>query len=183
MTRRIRLRDRTICSIRFAFVMPSMTGFTDGVIVIPFLMQRVPCWALASAFKTNSAKIYRIANAFGRYNIVKETVKTKIPATYLPMNIPLPTAVFPAMSFANRQAEEELTKGYGVFKDEALATSGLSSDEQYVGRIDRDKIKHGKTNILSGDRSFTAPRSRHDCVAGRGRCCIITVIGVRKPAA
>jgi hypothetical protein len=60
--RSIILKDKNLCTIRPAFVLPYMTAFADDVRDILFLSRWVPDWALARVFHLPAAKIYSIIN-------------------------------------------------------------------------------------------------------------------------
>lgn len=132
--RRITLRDKRICTIYPSFVMPYMTSFTNEISTILFLSRWVPCWALAKVYHTNPAKIYRMINAFGRYNIVAATVKTASLPEHLSADeyhatrrgekgyvaVTGADGVVLGCEFCETASEESLTEGYGVCQKESL---------------------------------------------------------------
>jgi hypothetical protein len=132
--RRITLKNEAIYSVRPSFVMPSMTARVDDVANALFFAKWVPLWALTRVYGMSTSKWYRMINAFGRNSIVGTTVKTAgLPehiladehhekqngekvyiATTVAAGCILGAEVCPSAS------TEDLTNGYGVFKEEAF---------------------------------------------------------------
>jgi len=122
-------------TIRPSFIMPYMTGVMSEIEKALFLRKfNVPFWALSHVFGKNPMYWYRIEQALGRNSIVGTTVRN-------PLDIPedlgadekhtwilgkkayIATTVgngcILGTSIARDAGEVALTKGYGVFKDEA----------------------------------------------------------------
>jgi len=132
--RRVALKNNDVYTVRPSFILPSMTAKVDDVADALFLAKWVPLWALEQVFHVDATKLYRIINRIGRNSIVGTTVKTaKIPenlladehhetlggekiyiATTVAEGVILGAEVSPSAS------TEDLTKGYGVFKEEVL---------------------------------------------------------------
>ena len=134
MTRRIKLRNGQVWTVRPSFVMPRMTGYTEAVAKALYLRKYgVPYEGLTYVFGKDENYWYRMETQFGDKNIVAVTVKTvEIPgdlladehhswingekvaiATTVTHGVVLGAEVCPGFS------KEELTEGYGVFKAEA----------------------------------------------------------------
>ena len=132
--RRITLRNGEHYSVRPSFVLPSMTGYTADVADALFLAKWVPLWALEQVYHIDSSKLYRIINTIGRNSIVGTTIKTANIPTHLLADEHHEKCCGEKVYIATTVAEgcvlgaevcpsassEDLTKGYGVFKDEAL---------------------------------------------------------------
>lgn len=76
--RRLKLRtNQEVFTVRPAFVLPYMTGYTAQV-EQPLLLRRwaVPYWVLVELFGKDEAYWYRLENRFGRYSVVGTTVKS-----------------------------------------------------------------------------------------------------------
>ncbi|MEW5958165.1 MAG: hypothetical protein AB1801_10600 [Chloroflexota bacterium] len=76
--RRLKLRaTQEVFTVRPAFVLPYMTGYTAEV-EQPLLLRRwaVPYWVLVELFGKDEAYWYRLENRFGRYSVVGTTVKS-----------------------------------------------------------------------------------------------------------
>jgi hypothetical protein len=132
--RRILLKDKNLCTIRPAFVLPYMTAFTDDVSDLLFLSRWVPVWALAHVFHIPASKIYRIITSFGRNSIVETTVKTtEIPEhlladeyhttrskekSYIATTVGEGCVL--GSEFCESATGEALTEGYSIFKTEVL---------------------------------------------------------------
>jgi hypothetical protein len=132
--RRITLKNGDIYTVRPSFVLPYMTATVDDVADALFLAKWAPLWALEQVFKVDATKLYRIINSIGRNSIVGTTIKTaEIPehlladehhetlcsekiyiATTVAAGCVLGAEVCPTAS------TEDLTKGYGVYRDEVL---------------------------------------------------------------
>ena len=125
----------TSYTVRPSFVMPYMTGFVDDVEKGMFLRKfDVPFWALAYVFGRDPMYWFRIEQSIGRKSIVSTTVKQP---QYLPEHLVADEKhswisgdkVYVATTAANGcilgtsiaedAGENELTKAYGVFKEEA----------------------------------------------------------------
>jgi hypothetical protein len=78
LCRRIRLEHgRTVFTIAPAFVMPYMTGRTQGVDDALFLRRfHVPCWAMAHVFGRDAMYWYRLEQGLSRFSLVGTTVKS-----------------------------------------------------------------------------------------------------------
>lgn len=136
--RRIRLEQgQSVFTIAPAFVMPYMTGRTQGVDNALFLMRfNVPCWAIAHVFGRDAMYWYRMEQSLGRFSLVGTTVKSPetLPkdlvadekhswlrgqrvyiATTAAKDCILGASVAPSAS------QTDLEKAYGVFASEARA--------------------------------------------------------------
>ena len=134
--RRIKI-GRTSYTIRPSFVMPYMTGLTD-LVERALLMRKysVPFHALSRSFGGSSQKWFRMEQNMGQNSLVGTTVRSK---KDLPQHavgdekhtkrqgqkVYLATTVakncFFGVSPAENASEPELTKAYGVFKQESTA--------------------------------------------------------------
>lgn len=133
-TRRIKLRNGQPWTVRPAFVMPHMTGYTEEVAKALYLRKYgVPYEGLVYVFGKDENYWYRIETQFGRKSIVATTVKAvEIPedlladehhtwingekvaiATTVTHGVVLGAEVSPGFS------KEELKEAYGVFATEA----------------------------------------------------------------
>jgi hypothetical protein len=127
--------EEDVFTIRPAFVMPYMTGYTTEVEKALFLRKwAVPPWALAYVFGRDESYWYRLENRFGRNSIVGTTVKK---AENLPKDLLadekhthfhgdkayIATTVGQdcvlGASIALGADEDSLTEAYGHFKTEA----------------------------------------------------------------
>jgi hypothetical protein len=88
--RRIKVRATSgtgveVFTIRPAFVLPYLTGYTTEVDKALFLRRWVPYWALVYVFGRDAAYWYRLENRFGRASLVGTTVKdpAKLPQNLL----------------------------------------------------------------------------------------------------
>ena len=136
--RRILIKETNISyTIRPSFVMPYLTAMTiDSERVLFLRKYNVPFHALSYVFGENAMKWFRISQNMGRNSIVNTTIKC---ATDLPQHIVadekhtwiMGEKAYIAATCANncilgasivKNADEtELTKAYGVFKNEAQA--------------------------------------------------------------
>lgn len=126
-------------TIRPSFVMPYMTGFVNDVEKGLFLRKfDVPFWALAYVFGKNAMYWFRMEQSLGRNSIVGTTVKKP---EYLPKHVAadekhsriLGKKVYVATtsgngcilgaSIAENANEKDLTKAYGIFKEETQSIS------------------------------------------------------------
>jgi hypothetical protein len=86
--RRIRLnRSGTVHRVVSSFVLPYMTGYTDGVEKALFLRHfGVPFWGLSYVFGHNDMYWYRLVEDLGRFDVVGTTVKAsdQLPEHLLP---------------------------------------------------------------------------------------------------
>jgi hypothetical protein len=143
-----------------------MTGLTVEMSNIILLAEYVTYWLLAQVFHTNPAKIYRIVNSFARHNIVKSTVKT--------VDVPTDVAV---------DEHHEKRKGEKCYIATIVA-GGCVLDSEYCWAVTSESLTEGygvfKRGFLNVDKVFTEMWLRRSHVVGRGRCCIIIVIGVRE---
>jgi len=134
--RRIKLRNGDQYQIRPAFALPMMTGRVQDVEPALFLRQfSVPYWALVRLYGRNISYWYRLETGLGRYSIVGTTVKTvPIPTDLLAdehhekidgEKVYIATTVGKGCMLGaeavSSASTEDLQKGYGVFKEEALA--------------------------------------------------------------
>lgn len=137
---KIKIRRILICgvsySIRPSFAMPYMTGFTDDIEKALFLRKfAVPFWAITQCFGKYEMYWYRIEISLGRYSIVGTTVKVEkeLPEhlgadekhtsllgerVYVPVTAGKGCILGAAVCLNADQ--EELQRGYGVFKAESL---------------------------------------------------------------
>ena len=132
--RRIELRDNTSYSIRPSFVMPYMTAHTKDV-EAPLFFRKfgVPYWALAHVFGKYPMYWYRQEIGLGRNSIVGTTVRTaELPEHLLAdehhqtrdgqknyIATTVGCGCFLGAAVAETAATEDLTRAYGVFKEEA----------------------------------------------------------------
>jgi len=138
--RRIELRDDTSYSIRPSFLMPYMTAYTKDVEDPLFLRKfGVPFWALAYVFGKNPMYWYRLEVGLGRNSIVGTTVRTaKLPEHLLAdehhqtrngqknyIATTVGGSCFLGAAVAESAATEDLTRAYGVFKEEAHTVDSL----------------------------------------------------------
>ncbi len=137
-TRRIKLvTTQAVYQVRPDFVLPYMTGMTDDVEKALYLRRfGVPLEALAYVFSRDPSYWYRLHQSLGRGSIVGTTVKdpAAIPANLiadekhswrLGDHIFIPTTVgsgcFLGVDIVPSADTPDLVKGYGRFRDEALA--------------------------------------------------------------
>lgn len=137
-TRRIKLvTNRAVYQVRPDFVLPYMVGMTDEVEKALFLRRfGVPFDALTYVFGHNPNYWYRLHQSLGRLSIVGTTVKDpdSIPVNLvadekhswrLGERVFIPTTVgsgcFLGMDIVQSAETPDLVKGYGYFRDEALA--------------------------------------------------------------
>jgi hypothetical protein len=133
--RRIELKDNSSYSIRPSFVMPYMTAYTEDIEYPLFLRKfGVPFWALAHVFGRNPMYWYRLEVGLGRNSVVGTTVRTgKVPKHLLAdehhqtrngeknyIAATVGDGCFLGASVSETAAAEDLTRAYGVFKEEAL---------------------------------------------------------------
>jgi hypothetical protein len=126
--------DSEVWQIRPSFVMPYMTCDTETAEKILFLGKWAPSWALARVFKKDIMTIYRLSTHMGRYNMVGTTVKSpeKLPkhlgadekhSRISGEKVFIATTVaehcFLGASVSIKAGEDELTKAYGQFQQEA----------------------------------------------------------------
>lgn len=133
--RRVKLRDGTAYSVRPSFVMPYMTGRTEDV-EGPLLLRKyaVPYWVLACLFGHDPMYWYRLEQSLGRNSIVGTTVRqAELPEHVLADEHHQPrdgvknyiaTTIGEGCCLGAEPVEnagtEELTKAYGIFRQEAL---------------------------------------------------------------
>jgi hypothetical protein len=126
--------DGSSFSVRPSFVLPYMTAYTDEVEKVLFLRSfRVPFWALAEVFGKDPMYWYRLEISLGRNSIVGATVRhTDIPENLLAdehhqtrdgkknyIATTVAEGCCLGAALAQSADEEDLTKAYGVFKQEA----------------------------------------------------------------
>jgi len=131
--------EEDVFTIRPAFVMPYMTGYTTDVEKALFLRKwAVPPWALAYVFGRDESYWYRLENRFGRNSIVGTTVKKveNLPKdlladekhtrfhgdkAYIATTVGQDCVL--GASIALGADQESLTEAYGHFKTEAQNVS------------------------------------------------------------
>lgn len=132
--RRIKIAG-TSYTIRPAFVMPYMTGFTDDVEKALFLRKfNVPFWALSRVFGRDHMYWYRMEQSLGRNSIVGTTVRnpedipehigvdekhTRILGNKAYVATTVGNHCILGASVAKDAGEEALKNAYQVFKNEA----------------------------------------------------------------
>lgn len=133
--RRIKLRDGSSWTIRPSFVTPGMTARTKDVQDPMFLRKfGVPYWALAHVFGRDPMFYYRLEVALGRNSVVGTTVRrADLPKqlladehhqtregekTYIATVVA--EGCWLGAEISDTANAEDLTKAYGVFREEAL---------------------------------------------------------------
>lgn len=134
--RRIKLSDGSIWQVYPSFIMPYMTCSTKDASRYLFLLNWCPYWALTKVFGGNDMFYYRLHRHFGGYNMVGTTVKTaeeipvdlladekhgKISGQKVYLAMTCAKDCFLGASISGTASEEDLTKSYGSFKEEAVS--------------------------------------------------------------
>ena len=165
LMRRIRLKSNSeVYPLRPSFMMPYMIGRTEAV-GKPLFLRRwgVPFEALTYVFGRNPMYWYRAYVSLGRSSLVGTTLKT---APHLPDHlladekhsryqghrVYIPTTVghhcILEAEVVDRADEDELKRGYGVFREEAQTSNPTIAPKRSIPMAGMRPARHGKSSFL-----------------------------------